>query len=413
MHTIIKLKWVGLFLTIGLLHSCKEDTVICFAHNEPEEHIVHFKSNIIKDKYIVVFNESQSGLPISRRAGNPEEYRALVRDLSDEILKSYAIEKHPEHIYSHVITGFSIEMSALQKQALQKDSRVLLIEEDQEISLGIMNNRKRPGDGGSTEEPPAVSSQVIPPGIKRVKGGSTPYTGSHIVFILDTGIELDHPDLNVSTNKAFTAFTKGKDANFTDYNGHGTHVAGTVGAINNTIGVVGVAPGVALVPIKVLDSRGSGTMSGVIAGVDHVARVASSGDVANMSLGGGVSTLLDDAVQKLASTGVKVVIAAGNSGTNAINTSPARVNHPNAYTISAMNSSDVFASFSNYGNPPIRYCAPGVNIYSTWIGKSYNTISGTSMAAPHVAGILLFSSQTDGVVKGDPDGIPDPILVVQ
>jgi subtilisin family serine protease len=162
----------------------------------------------------------------------------------------------------------------------------------------------------------------------------------------------------------------------------------------------------------VLDSKGSGSLSGVIAGVDHVAKVATQGDVANMSLGGGVSRSLDDAVLRLANKGVKVAIAAGNSGADANGTSPARVNHSHVFTVSAMNANDVFASFSNFGNPPIDYCAPGVSVYSTWIGKSYNSISGTSMAAPHVAGMLLFNRKADGFVKNDPDSNPDPIWIV-
>ena len=131
-----------------------------------------------------------------------------------------------------------------------------------------------------------------------------------------------------------------------------------------------------------------------------------------MSLGGPVSQALDDAVSAAASKGVKFVLAAGNESTNANNSSPARVNGANIYTISAMNSSDSWASFSNYGNPPVDYAAPGVSIKSTWKGGGYNTISGTSMASPHAAGVLLLgAARTDGTVKNDPDGNPDQIIV--
>src|SRR5690606_33689667 len=110
--------------------------------------------------------------------------------------------------------------------------------------------------------------------------------------------------------------------------------------------------------------------------------------------------------------GIKFVLAAGNEGTHANNSSPARVNGTNVYTISAMNSSDSWASFSNYGNPPVDYAAPGVSVKSTWRNGGYNTISGTSMAAPHAAGVLLLGApRTDGTVKNDPDGNPDPIIV--
>ena len=161
-----------------------------------------------------------------------------------------------------------------------------------------------------------------------------------------------------------------------------------------------------------LSSRGSGSYSGVVAGVDHVAANGSSGDVANMSLGGGFSQAMNDAVEAAAAEGIKFALAAGNSAADAKNYSPASANGPNIFTISAMGEGDLWASFSNYGNPPIDYCAPGVFIKSTWKDGGYNTISGTSMATPHVAGLLLLeNTQTDGNVIGDPDEMGDPILV--
>jgi len=173
--------------------------------------------------------------------------------------------------------------------------------------------------------------------------------------------------------------------------------------------VVGVAAGVTVVPIKVLDSRGSGSYSGVIAGVDFVKANAKSGDVANMSLGGPVSDALDAAVVGLGIAGVKVALAAGNESSNANNSSPARANGPNIYTVSAIDSSDRFASFSNFGNPPIDYAAPGVGVLSTVPG-GYASYSGTSMASPHVCGLLILGDiSADGTANGDPDGNPDII----
>jgi subtilisin family serine protease len=375
-----------------------------------EINIVKMDSKPIEGQYIIVLEEQTNGLGISRRNANPETYKEVVSTICKDLIIEYAPEASIMYVYSNTVNGFTAKLSASQAEKMQKDKRISFIEQDQEINLGIMNSRK-PG-GGTTAPAPA---QTIPYGITRLKAENKVYTGENVVYIIDTGVELDHPDLNVSTVNSFNAFagSKSKDGGSpTDYNGHGTHVAGTVGAKNNSIGVVGVAAGVTVIPVKVLDSRGSGSNSGVIAGVDHVARVAKAGDIANMSLGGGVSTALDNAVMNLANKGIKVSIAAGNSSADANFSSPARVNHANVYTISAMNSSDVFASFSNFGNPPIDYCAPGVNIYSTWIGKSYNTISGTSMAAPHVAGALLFPTTTDGTVKNDKDINPDPILIV-
>ena len=195
-------------------------------------------------------------------------------------------------------------------------------------------------------------------------------------------------------------------------NGHGTHVAGTVAAIDNGIGVVGVAPGTTVVAVKVLDRRGSGSYSGVIAGIDYVAANGSNGDVANMSLGGGYSAELNAAVEAAAATGVKFVLAAGNESTDAATKSPASANGPNVYTISSFAQGDNWSSFSNYGNPPVDFAEPGSAILSTYKDGGYATLSGTSMASPHAAGILLLGGiRAGGTVSGDPDGNPDTIGV--
>jgi subtilisin family serine protease len=252
-----------------------------------------------------------------------------------------------------------------------------------------------------------VSTQTIPAGISRVGYGDG--TG-RTAWVIDSGIDLTHPDLNVDAGRSRSFLSADPSPN--DGNGHGTHVAGTIGAKNNTVGVVGVAANATLVSVRVLDAAGGGTGSGVIAGIDYVGANGRAGDVANMSLGGGASQALDDAVLRASQTGILFALAAGNSSGDANFTSPARVNGPNVFTISAMDSNNVFAFFSNYANAPIDYCMPGVSINSTWMGGSYNTISGTSMAAPHMAGVLLMrgrSFSTSGTVSNDPDGTPDPI----
>lgn len=261
---------------------------------------------------------------------------------------------------------------------------------------------KPPKDGGGGNSDP----QVIPFGTARVGGGTT--TSTHTAWVIDTGIDLDHPDLNVDTFRSISFLRKG-GAN--DENGHGTYVAVTIVAIDNNIGSVGDALGTTVVAVRVLDRRGSGSNSGVIAGVDYVAANGISGDVANMSLGGGISSALDDAVIATAATGVKFSLAASNSATDANNSSPARANGVNIFTISAMNINDNWASFSNFGNPPVDLCAPGLGVFSTWKNGGYNTISGISMAAPHAAGVLLLGNpSSDGTVNGGPDGNPDPII---
>ncbi|MDC0887045.1 S8 family serine peptidase [Altererythrobacter sp.] len=225
---------------------------------------------------------------------------------------------------------------------------------------------------------------------------------------MDSGVDLDHADLNVNVSLSAN-FTREKNAD--DGNGHGTHVAGTIAAINNAIGVVGVAPGTQVIGIKVLGRRGSGSNSGVIAGVDYAASIAGPGDVANMSLGGGFSQALNDAVIA-ASASLPFALAAGNESTDANTKSPASANGPNIYTISAFSQGDRWASFSNYGNPPIDWAEPGVAVLSTYKDGGYATLSGTSMASPHAAGLLLLGAiRSDGTVIGDPDGNADRIGV--
>ncbi len=162
--------------------------------------------------------------------------------------------------------------------------------------------------------------------------------------------------------------------------------------------------------MRVLDRRGSGTNSGVIAGVDYVADVGAAGDVANMSLGGGVSALLDEAVVLASSTGIRFVLAAGNESDSANNHSPARANGEFVFTVSSFAKGDLWSSFSNFGNPPVDFAEPGSSIYSTYKDGGYATLSGTSMAAPHLAGILMTGPVRSTLfVQGDPDGNPDKI----
>ncbi|MGE5953012.1 MAG: S8 family serine peptidase [Qipengyuania vulgaris] len=306
--------------------------------------------------------------------------------------------------YERTIRGFAVNAAPQAVSNMQaKNPRIAYCEQDQVYTASAPPPGKGPGggDGGSGSDP----AQTTPWGITRVGGGQTGATGRALV--LDSGVDLDHPDLNVNVGLSAN-FTRDKNAD--DGNGHGTHVAGTIAAIDNDIGVIGVAPGVEVVGIKVLDRRGSGSTSGVIAGIEYAASIANSNDVANMSLGGGFSQALNDAVIAAAQSGLKFALAAGNESTSATTKSPASANHPNIYTISSFAQGDNWSSFSNYGNPPVDYAEPGSAIFSTYMGGGYATLSGTSMASPHMAGLLLLGGvRSGGTVKGDPDGNPDTI----
>lgn len=380
---------VALILGLLMLFSCSRITTPLDSQDEQQLQSVE-NGTPIPGQYIIILGDATQGFSKA----------AAVQQIATQIMADHSISNYTlGYIYHNSITGFSVHMDDAAVAKLKGDKRIKIIEQDKVISLG---KPSWAGGGGNSQ------GQTVPWGVTRVGG---PFDGTgKTAWIIDTGIDVDHPDLNVDASRGFSAFTKGKDASVDDLNGHGTHVAGTIAAIDNNIGVVGVAAGATVVPVKVLDRRGSGSYSGVIAGVDYVAANASPGDAANMSLGGPVSDALDQAVLNAASKGIKFAIAAGNESTDANNSSPARVNHQNVYTISAIDANDVFASFSNYGNPPVDFAAPGVNILSTYKDGGTNTLSGTSMATPHVCGLLLLGNvNSDGFAINDPDGNPDPI----
>ncbi len=330
-------------------------------------------------------------------------------DAPETIAETYGLAA--THVYRHALRGFAARIPDHALARILVDLRVDYVEPDGYVwAVGTdPGDGERPGGDGDAE-----LAQVTPWGVLRVGG---PRNGSSLktAWVIDSGIDLDHPDLNVDTARSANFVPKGENSP-DDGNGHGTHVAGTTAAIDNSIDVVGVAAGASVVAVRVLDDSGDGQISWVIAGVDYVASNANVGDVVNMSLGtSGHYQALHDAVTALANdppngAGALVAIAAGNSSKNAIEFESAHVIHKNVYTVSASDSGDCLAWFSNYGNPPIAFAAPGVEILSTKNGGGVTTMSGTSMAAPHVAGILLSDTPgEDGQVCADPDGLPDPI----
>lgn len=293
----------------------------------------------------------------------------------------------PQFVYRHALNGFAGSISDAARDGLLRDGRVLRVEPD-----GIAH---------------AVTTQTGATwGIDRIDQRSLPLSGTYTynntgsgvtAYIIDTGIEISHPDLGGRASVGVDEIGDGR--NGIDCNGHGTHVSGTVGG--NTWGV---AKGVTLVAIRVLDCGGSGTWSGVAAGIDWVVGNHSSGApaVSNMSLGGGASATVDDAVNRMIDDGVASAVAAGNGNQggraqDACKYSPARV--PNAMTIGATDKTDTKTSWSNYGNC-VDWFAPGLGITSDWLNGGTNTISGTSMATPHTTGVAAL------YLQGDPSASP-------
>ncbi|GAB3331844.1 S8 family serine peptidase [Hymenobacter humi] len=375
-------------------------------------------ADVIPGQYIVVLKD---GAVETAPSDSYEEKVKKVKASAQGLLRGRGLSSEAVgQAYGHVLKGFAAKLTPKEAAELAKDEQVSYVEADRIVALvkpvrGPKSPAPAPTEPAPAPTPtptpaptdPSIVYQPVPYGVARV--GSGDGTGK-TAWVIDTGIDLNHPDLNVDAARSRSFLTG--DASAEDGNGHGTHVAGTIAAKNNTFGVVGVAANAFVVAVRVLDASGSGSSSGVIAGIDYVSANGRAGDVANMSLGGGASQALDDAVLNASNKGILFALAAGNSSANAATSSPARVNGPNVFTISAMDSNDTWASFSNFGNPPIDYCMPGVYINSTWINDGYNTISGTSMATPHMAGVLLLrgkSFTTSGSVRNDPDGTADQI----
>lgn len=349
--------------------------------------------------YIIVFKDSVN--PTAEAPG---------------LAKAYGLQTG--FIYQYALKGMSAVVPAGRLTALQHDPRVAYVVEDLVRS---------------------IDSQTVPTGIKRIFAdqnatiginGSDDYRVDVDVAVIDTGIDLQHPDLNVqggvncttSGISVASCVTGGDDDHY-----HGTHVAGTIGAIDNDQGVVGVAPGARLWAVKVLNKRGSGYSSWIIAGIDWVAAHSDTIEVANMSLGGsGFSQAEYDAIQGAVNKGVAFAVAAGNSNDNAINYSPGGFD--NVLSVSALadfdglpgggasptcmtDVDDTLADFSNWG-PAIDVAAPGVCILSTYpLEKGgYGTISGTSMASPHVAGALaLLASRNNPANETDVYNLYDQV----
>ena len=264
---------------------------------------------------------------------------------------------------------------------------------------------------------PDPHEETIPWGITRV--GGPLISTNRTVWILDTGIELDNPDLNVDIERSISFSTVEGEELPWDGHGHGTHVAGTVAAKQNGILVVGVAPGQQVVAVKVLSNAGWGKWEWAIAGIEYVINNAEPGDVVNMSLGGYAgekSALIREPIRRAADMGIRFSISAGNNADNIDRYDPASIQHPGVYTISASDSDDCMALFSNFGEG-VDYAAPGVNILSLHSKLGMKYWQGTSMSAPHVSALLLFGEPNhDGHVtcynrtdKRQDDGFDDPI----
>ncbi len=321
-------------------------------------------ANKIENHYIVVLNDDIVG---------EKGLFSIAPYVASEMAETHRGKL--KHVYQNAINGFAVEMTEAEAEALSNDFRVAYVEEDGIVTADI--------------------TQTNPPwGLDRIDQRNRPlnatynynFTGSGVrAYVIDTGIRTAHTQFGGRAAASFDAF----GGNGQDCNGHGTHVAGTIGG-----STYGVAKSVQLRAVRVLNCSGSGSNSGVIAGVDWVRLNHQAPAVANMSLGGGISSALDTAVNNLHNAGVSIAVAAGNSNANACNSSPARA--ANAITVGSTTTTDARSSFSNFGTC-VDIFAPGSGILSAWFSSNTATatLSGTSMASPHVAGVAAQYKQAN------------------
>ncbi|MTI20292.1 hypothetical protein E1176_04595, partial [Fulvivirga sp. RKSG066] len=351
----------------------------------PNQYIVVFKDDVMTSGRAnePVFTDRAKKIAYAREKTSraKEELNAFYKEqdiLSDQIQAEF----------TSVYNGFVVNLDKNKLEQLQNDPRVDFIEQDRKIELdfeveAVYDADNLPDDlkNGKTE------AQTTACAISNAGGSASGAGDNTWIWIVDTGIDLDHPDLNVNTSYSRSFADSSPD----DSNGHGTHVAGIAAAVNNSIGVVGVSAGATVVAVDVLGS-GSSSTSTIISGMDYVASNDISGDVVNMSLGPryrtgcSSSSAYRSALARLNDQS-QIALAAGNSSDDAAYYDPACQNLSRVYTVASMTCGESFSSFSNYGSP-VDWIATGSSVTSTYRGGGYATLSGTSMASPVVAGVL-------------------------
>ncbi|WP_240676232.1 S8 family serine peptidase [Botryobacter ruber] len=404
----------------------------------------------IEGQYIVVFKDGSVGVSTDNTANARIANQFASASVRQAVLAKAGIgNEEIRETFQGSVKGFAARLSAEQLKALRNSPEVAYIEQDRIITLGkpvkdtdttdgesVKGNggttkgggKPTKSDGGTTTTDPAPTTEPTAPAdntytkITPLAGELVPWNIAQVgygdgtgktVWVVDSGVDTDHPDLTVDLARS-KSFVSGVTSVEDGY-GHGTTVTGIIAAKNNGSGMIGVAAGATVVALRVFDDAGAGTLSSAISAVIHIDTYGKPGDVVNLSIGSGISSTMDNAVKSAAAKGILFAIAAGNSGVDCINTTPARVDAPGVYTVSAMDSYARLWDRSNYGLP-VDCSAPGVNVTTTTKGGSIGGGAyGTSFAAPHVAGVLLLRGKVyaKGTITGDKDSQPDPIASVE
>lgn len=354
----------------------------------PDQYIVQLKPEVIKSALSRF--EYKDGMSRDEKSKAMAKLNAQVELEVDAWLTKNGIAKEAViQKFATTFAGFAVKISGEKYQALVKSGDILVIEHDRMEYLP-------PVKVESIDDPRGADNraQTTPCGITN-GGGAGVSNPDRWIWIIDSGIDLDHPDLAVVTNTAYAKTYVGGTPD--DCNGHGTHVAGTAAAKNNTIGVIGMAPGANVVPVRVFGCSGGSPTSTIISGINHVAANDLAGDVANLSLGGffgsncATSSNYLTAITSLAATS-RVAIASGNNNGLANQYQPGCINGTNIFTVTNMRCDKTYYNDPTYGGnrgmPPVDWIATGTSVYSTYLSGGYATLTGTSMATPHVAGIM-------------------------
>lgn len=338
----------------------------------------------------------QKGLPRKDYKKQTEKERNNGKEKVKALMRQHQIAIDTNRIFSDVAVGVSAKMTEKQAKDIAKDGIKVL--QDYEILFRNPIHQdvfraRNPihQDMNITDESNGTTCAVAK------AGGPKDGTGKRtVVWVVDTGIQLDHPDLVVETDPELAKSMIPWDTDANDYHGHGTHVAGIIGAKNDPDGMVGVSAGATVIPVKVFENSGRSTWTYLIEGLNHVAQYKNEGDVVNLSLGAYKNNICNDSdfdevkavLNRLAASKVFIVMAAGNDGKKAKDNMPGCLEGDNLFTVASVTCDNKCEAYSNYGQPPVDWVAVGTSVFSTYYNSTYRILSGTSMATAIVSGVI-------------------------